>query len=47
MSGGSNCVEVRMLGDVVHVRDSKNPTGPSLAFTTGAWADLLAMLRVE
>ncbi|MGX1805233.1 DUF397 domain-containing protein [Nocardia sp. NPDC055321] len=38
-SGGSKeCVEVAFLGDGdVGVRDSKNPTGPALAFTPGAW----------
>ncbi|WP_157124345.1 DUF397 domain-containing protein [Nocardia pseudovaccinii] len=37
-SGGSECVEVAFLdGDMVGVRDSKNPTGPALVFTPGEW----------
>jgi hypothetical protein len=27
------CVEVARVGDVIGVRDSKNPSGPVLAFT--------------
>jgi hypothetical protein len=37
---GSNgeCVEVaRNLPDVVAVRDSKDPRGPMLVFTSGEW----------
>ncbi|MEU8286693.1 DUF397 domain-containing protein [Micromonospora sp. NPDC048905] len=40
-SGGSggNCVEVADdLPGVVGVRDSKDPTGPALAFAPAAWA---------
>ncbi|MEV6429049.1 DUF397 domain-containing protein [Nocardia sp. NPDC051463] len=34
----ADCVEVAFLdGGVVGVRDSKNPTGPALVFTPGAW----------
>jgi hypothetical protein len=29
----SNCVELRRNGDVVELRDSKNPDGPILTFT--------------
>ncbi|WP_280240709.1 DUF397 domain-containing protein [Nocardia abscessus] len=37
-SGQTDCVEVAWLdGHSVGVRDSKNPTGPALAFTTGEW----------
>ncbi len=37
-SGGGNCVEVAdNLPGVVAVRDSKDPTGPVLVFTPGAW----------
>lgn len=32
------CIEVAFLGNAVAVRDSKNPTGPTLAFTPIAWA---------
>jgi len=30
--GGNNCVEVAKIGDVCAIRDSKEPTGPALAF---------------
>ncbi|PPJ35169.1 DUF397 domain-containing protein [Nocardia nova] len=38
-SGGSqDCVEVAFLADgTVGVRDSKNPTGPALAFAPEEW----------
>ncbi|WP_405161506.1 DUF397 domain-containing protein [Nocardia sp. NBC_01499] len=36
--GGDACVEVAFVdGEHVGVRDSKNPTGPALVFTPGAW----------
>ncbi|MEV4093381.1 DUF397 domain-containing protein [Streptosporangium saharense] len=35
---GGDCVEVARLGEGhVGVRDSKNVTGPALAFTTTGW----------
>lgn len=38
-SGSSgNCVEMRRLGDIVQVRDSKDPKGPVLSFTPAEWA---------
>ncbi|MEU1022377.1 DUF397 domain-containing protein [Streptomyces sp. NPDC005904] len=40
-SGGA-CVEIAPCphapGATTHVRDSKNPAGPSLAVSAGAWA---------
>ncbi|MGW4771628.1 DUF397 domain-containing protein [Nocardia sp. NPDC004278] len=38
-SGASkDCVEVASLDDgQIGVRDSKNPTGPALVFTSGEW----------
>ncbi|MBW4715550.1 DUF397 domain-containing protein [Saccharothrix obliqua] len=42
-SGGSNgCVELRFTDDVVRVRDSKNPHGPTFDFRPDAWAAFLA-----
>jgi hypothetical protein len=35
---GGNCVEVAARSEAVHVRDSKDMEGPSLAFTPEAWA---------
>ncbi|MCW2568270.1 MAG: hypothetical protein JWN54_2367 [Mycobacterium sp.] len=31
------CVEVRDLGDVIEVRDSKDRGGPVLRYTAGEW----------
>jgi hypothetical protein len=31
------CVEVRDRGDVIEVRDSKDPGGPILRYTPGEW----------
>ncbi|MEV4238676.1 DUF397 domain-containing protein [Nocardia sp. NPDC049737] len=36
--GGSDCVEVAFLAEGhIGIRDSKNPTGPALAFTPSEW----------
>ena len=35
------CVEVRMTDGAVHVRDSKDRSGPVLAFTPAEWATFL------
>jgi len=32
-----NCVEVAFVDEAIAVRDSKNPTGPVLLFTTAEW----------
>ncbi|MFI7430749.1 DUF397 domain-containing protein [Micromonospora sp. NPDC049836] len=42
--GGSNCVEVSDAtdGSVMRVRDSKDRTGPTLAFTGDEWAAFIA-----
>ncbi|MFI7195391.1 DUF397 domain-containing protein [Nocardia nova] len=35
---GQDCVEVaHLVGGIVGVRDSKNPTGPALLFTPDEW----------
>jgi hypothetical protein len=45
-SQDGNCVEVaRNLPGVVAVRDSKDPEGPSLVFTTGDWKVFVAAVR--
>lgn len=42
-SNGGNCVEVAAnLPSVVGVRDSKDPTGPALAFPPTAWRAFIA-----
>jgi hypothetical protein len=41
-SGAGQCVEMRRVDGTVDVRDSKNPSGPSLHFTSdefAAWLD--------
>lgn len=44
-NGASSCVEVALGGDLVRVRDSKDPGGPSLAFTVGSWWSYLAAVK--
>jgi hypothetical protein len=44
-SGDGQCVEMADLGDVVAVRDSKDPNGPVLLFTPGEWAAFLTGAR--
>ncbi|WP_330250492.1 DUF397 domain-containing protein [Nocardia sp. NBC_00565] len=44
-SGSQDCVEVAHLdGGMVGVRDSKNPAGPALVFTSGEWQAFTAGL---
>ncbi|WP_067887105.1 DUF397 domain-containing protein [Nocardia vaccinii] len=43
---GGECVEVAFLSlDTVSVRDSKNPNGPALSFTSSEWDAFTATLR--
>lgn len=37
-SEGDSCVEVAATPGTVHIRDSKNPQGPRLAFSEAPWA---------
>ncbi|MDQ0813803.1 hypothetical protein QFZ63_005517 [Streptomyces sp. B3I7] len=39
---GNDCVEVAISPAAVHVRDSKNITGPRLTLAPGAWAPFVA-----
>ncbi|MGC4891437.1 DUF397 domain-containing protein [Micromonospora sp. DT227] len=44
-SNGGNCVEVAdNLPGVVGVRDSKDPTGPTLAFEPASWRAFVAQI---
>ncbi|MFF5217891.1 DUF397 domain-containing protein [Micromonospora sp. NPDC000442] len=44
-TSGGNCVEVAdNLPGVVGVRDSKDPTGPALAFAPSAWRAFVAQV---
>lgn len=38
---GGACVEVAVDSRLVHVRDSKDRTGPQLAFEAEDWADFV------
>ncbi|MFH8378176.1 DUF397 domain-containing protein [Streptomyces cyaneofuscatus] len=44
---GSECVEVATAPDAVHVRDSKNVQGPSLALAPAAWAGFVSYAAVH
>ncbi|WP_329490408.1 DUF397 domain-containing protein [Kitasatospora sp. NBC_01246] len=39
---GGACIEVAAMTTAVRVRDSKNRSGPQLAFSPAAWADFVA-----
>ncbi|MET9324939.1 DUF397 domain-containing protein [Streptomyces sp. NPDC003038] len=41
-SEGDDCVEVATTPATVHVRDSKDPQIPALAFAPNAWAGFVA-----
>lgn len=45
-TGANNCVEAtRLGGDMLAVRDSKDPGGPALLFSAAAWGSFLGALR--
>ncbi|WP_254392513.1 DUF397 domain-containing protein [Streptomyces buecherae] len=45
-ANGGNCVEVAPgFPGVVPVRDSKDPNGPALAFSSSAWAAFVAGVK--
>ncbi|MGW7442273.1 DUF397 domain-containing protein [Kitasatospora sp. NPDC054795] len=39
---GGNCVEVAPSPSSIHVRDSKDKAGPTLAFSPAAWSAFVA-----
>jgi Domain of unknown function (DUF397) len=41
-SNGGDCVEVAPCPHAVHVRDSKDRTGPTLTFTPKEWSAFVA-----
>jgi hypothetical protein len=43
--GGSTCVEVAYLAGLVLVRDSKDASGPVLAFTRREWSQFVAGVK--
>ena len=42
-SGNDTCVEVRLTGDAVGLRDSKQPDGGALWVDPAAWAAFIAL----
>jgi Domain of unknown function (DUF397) len=46
-AASDNCVEVRITGRGVGVRDSKNPVGPTFAFTSAQWRTFVAEARAS
>lgn len=40
-SGDGDCVEVATLPTTIHVRDSKNTTGPQLALSPTTWTEFV------
>ncbi|MBB4917014.1 DUF397 domain-containing protein [Streptosporangium saharense] len=45
-ANGDNCVEVTTdLPGLVAVRDSKNPSGPALAFTPAQWRSFIGRVN--
>ncbi|MEV6200257.1 DUF397 domain-containing protein [Streptomyces sp. NPDC051771] len=46
-ANGNDCVEVATTPATVHVRDSKDLTGPRLAFDPAAWAGFVVFSRGE
>ncbi|MEU4684044.1 DUF397 domain-containing protein [Streptomyces xinghaiensis] len=42
--GGGECVEVATMTDTVHVRDSKNLTGPVLTVSTDTWSSFVGLV---
>lgn len=42
---GNSCVEIAIAPRTIHVRDSKNTSGPRLTFAPTAWATFLLHLK--
>ncbi|MWA11416.1 DUF397 domain-containing protein [Streptomyces sp. BA2] len=40
-SDPNDCVEIATTPATIHLRDSKNPQGPQLAFAPAAWVDFV------
>lgn len=45
VSSGGDCLEFARTREHVWVRDSKNPAGPALGFTSKGWATFLIGIR--
>jgi len=44
-SDNANCIEVRFAGGQVDVRDTKDRTGPTLAFDSTTWTSFVTGLK--
>ncbi len=45
-NGDGDCIEVAIsLADIVPVRDSKDPHGPTLTFTVTAWRSFITAIH--
>ncbi|MGW7007145.1 DUF397 domain-containing protein [Streptomyces sp. NPDC054933] len=44
---GGNCIEIAAHPAAVHVRDSKDPQGPTLTFAPAAWAAFAAFAAAQ
>ncbi|MEU6555779.1 DUF397 domain-containing protein [Streptomyces sp. NPDC046915] len=43
-SEGGNCLEVATTPTTIHIRDSKTPTGPTLALSPSTWSEFLGCI---
>ncbi|WP_424531195.1 DUF397 domain-containing protein [Sphaerisporangium viridialbum] len=43
--GGNDCVEIAVIGESIAARDSKNPDGPTIQFSSSEWRTFLDHLR--
>ncbi|GLZ16456.1 hypothetical protein Acsp04_66910 [Actinomadura sp. NBRC 104425] len=41
----SDCVEIAQLGEIIAVRDSKNPNGPRVEFNSDDWRAFTHRIR--
>jgi hypothetical protein len=46
-SDGNECVEVAACPHTVHVRDSKDKSGPQLALSPAAWGDFVGYAAAQ
>ncbi|WP_159767554.1 DUF397 domain-containing protein [Streptomyces sp. HM190] len=40
-ASGDDCVEIAATPHTIHIRDSKNPTGPTLTLSPAAWTEFV------
>lgn len=44
-SDTANCLEIAVLPATILVRDSKDPDGSTLSYTTASWRDFISGIR--